>query len=71
MLNIDSDDEYDNLAEERFVTKEMDIYAFALSKLLSREVASKRLAFIRDEDKKNRILDFLNNVSIEIIDINI
>lgn len=71
VLNIDSDDEYDNLAEERFVTKEMDIYAFALSKLLSREVASKRLAFIRDEDKKNRILDFLNNVSIEIIDINI
>lgn len=70
VLNIDSDDEYDNLAEERFATKEMDIYAFALSKLLSREVASKRLAFIRDENKKKRILDSLDNVSIEIRDIN-
>lgn len=69
VLNIDSDDEYDNLAEERFVTKEMDIYAFALNKLLSRDIASKRLVFIRDENKKQRILELLQSVSIEIKDV--
>lgn len=69
VLNIDADDEYDSSAEKRFVTKEMDIYAFALHKLLSADVAAKRLAFIRDEGKINRILKLLGNVSIELRDI--
>lgn len=69
VLNMDSDDEYDCLAEERFVTKEMDIYAFALNKLLVREVAAKRLSFIKNEDKKAKIIRQLENVSIAIEDI--
>ena len=69
VLNMDSDDEYDSLAEERFVTKEMDIYAFALNKLLLPEVASKRLSFIKSDDKKARIIRHLRNVSIVIKDI--
>lgn len=69
VLNMDSDDEYDCLAEERFVTKEMDIYAFALNKLLVPEVATKRLSFIKNEDKKARIIRRLENVSIAIEDI--
>ena len=64
------DDEYDLLAEERFATKEMDVYAFALKKLLSADVANKRLSFISDENKKQRILSLLQNVSIEFKNIN-
>lgn len=66
VLNMDSDDEYDCLAEERFATKEMDMYAFALSKLLVSEVAIKRLSFIKDEDKKEKIIRRLGDVSIVI-----
>ena len=69
VLNIDSDADYDALAEERFVTKEMDIYAFALNKLLSPEVARKRLSFIHNSEKAERILNQLQNVSIEFVDI--
>lgn len=69
VLNIDSDDEYDLSAEERFAVKEMDIYAFALKKLLTADVACKRLSFIQDPKKKQRILDWLPSISIEFKDI--
>lgn len=69
VLNMDSDSDYDVLAEERFVTKEMDVYSFALSKLLNREVAEKRLSFIKDAEKKEKILSLLGNVSVHITDI--
>ncbi len=69
VLNIDSDADYDTSAEKRFITKEMDIYAFALNKLLSPEVARKRLSFIRDGKKAERVLNQLQNVSIEFVDI--
>lgn len=49
----------------------MDIYAFALNKLLSPEVARKRLLFIHDSEKIERILNQLQNVSIEFMDITI
>lgn len=65
VLNIDSDDDYDLLAEERFATKEMDIYTFALKKLLSYDVAYKRLSFILDDDKKQRILKLLEHVTVK------
>lgn len=71
VLSIDSDADYDASAEERFVTKEMDIYAFALNKLLSPEVARKRLLFIHDSEKIERILNQLQKVSIEFMDITI
>lgn len=66
VLNIDSDDEYDALAEERFITKEMDIYAFALKKLLVPEVAEKRLTFISDQSKRESIINLLQNVRVEM-----
>ncbi len=69
ILNIDSDDDFDTFAEERFVTKEMDVYAFALNKLLSGKVARERLAFVTDINKKENILKMLENVKIEILNI--
>lgn len=66
VLNIDSDDEYDALAEERFITKEMDIYAFALKKLLVPAVAEKRLTFIKDQSKRESIINLLQNVKVEM-----
>ncbi len=69
ILNIDSDDDFDTFAEERFVTKEMDVYAFALNKLLISKVARERLAFITDIEKKEKILEMMKNVKIDIINI--
>lgn len=69
VLSIESDDDYDQLAEERFATKEMDVYAFALSKLLSYDVAKERISFIRDETKKEYVLRKLKDVSICVMDI--
>lgn len=69
ILNIDSDDDFDTFAEERFVTKEMDVYAFTLSKLLTGKVARERLAFITDFNKKENILRMLENVKIEMLNI--
>lgn len=67
VLNIDSDDEYDAMAEERFVAKEMDVYAYALNKLLLPSVAEKRLAFIENENTRKNIIKQLKKVSVEIL----
>ncbi len=69
VLNIDSDEDYDICAEERFVNKEMDVYAFALNKLLDADVADERLSFIKNENKKKDILRRLKDVSIHFVDI--
>lgn len=66
VLNIDSDDDYDASAEERFVIKEMDMYAYTLKKLLNPKIANERLAFITDISKRKRIIDMLKNVNIRI-----
>ena len=52
-----------------FVTKELDIYAFALKKLLSPEVAKARLSFMEDEKKRKKVIEMLNNVSIEFCEL--
>lgn len=64
ILNIDSDDIYDRTAEERFVTKEMDIYEYTLKKLFTPEVASARLSRIRDNDKRARIIRALERIQL-------
>jgi len=69
VLSIDSDDDYDVFAEERFATKELDVYAFALSKLLTYDVAKERLSFIKDALKKESVLKKLEDVSICVMDI--
>lgn len=71
VLNMDSDDEYDDFAEERFVAKEMDIYSYTLQKLLASETAGERLLFINDETKRNMIIENLKNVSVEIENIKV
>ncbi len=69
ILNIESDDDYDISAEKRFVTKEVDIYAYTLKKLLTRQTASQRLSFLRDEDKKEKILRALETVELSFAEI--
>ena len=69
VLSIDADDDYDVFAEERFATKELDVYAFALSKLLTYDVAKERLSFIKDALKKESVLKKLEDVSICVMDI--
>lgn len=64
ILNIDSDAEYDTLAEERFVTKELDIYAYTLKKLLLPQVGEKRLVFIKDKEKKKNLIEKLKKVEL-------
>lgn len=64
ILNINSDDAYDRTAEERFVTKEMDIYEYTLKKLFTPEVASVRLSHIMDEKKKARIIRALGDIHL-------
>lgn len=68
ILNIDSDDEYDLTAEKRFVTKEIDVYAYTLKKLLLPEIAAQRLYFIKDENKKAKILDALKRVEVIFVE---
>lgn len=69
ILNIASDDDYDLSAEERFVTKEMDVYEYSLKKLFTAEVAEKRLAFIDDADKRAKIIERLQRIEIVNLDI--
>lgn len=64
ILNIDSDEDYDQDAEQRFTIKEMDTYRYALQKLLSPTLAAQRLTFIRDDEKKAKILRRLQTVQI-------
>lgn len=64
ILNIDSDEDYDRDAEQRFTTKEMDTYRYALQKLLSPALAAQRLTFLRDDEKKAQILRRLQTVQI-------
>lgn len=67
ILNIDSDDEYDQTAEKRFVTKEIDVYAYTLKKLLIPEIAAQRIPFIKDENKKAKIIAALKKVKIDFV----
>lgn len=47
----------------------MDLYFYALKKLLTIDLAKERLSFIKDSKKKQLILEKLNRISIEVIDI--
>lgn len=67
ILNINSDDAYDPTAEERFITKEMDIYAYTLKKLFSPEIAQKRLAHITDQATKDRIIQSLGKGKVRLL----
>ncbi len=69
ILNIESDDEYDLNAEKRFVSKEIDIYAYTLKKLLLPEIASQRLFFISDRNKKSKILEALKRTELSFIEL--
>jgi hypothetical protein len=69
ILNIESDDEYDLTAEKRFISKEIDVYAYTLKKLLMPEFAAQRLTFIKDENKKSKILDALKKVELSSIEL--
>lgn len=64
ILNIDSDEAYDPEAEERFATKEMDIYEYTLKKLFTPAVASARLGYIADREKKERIIRALGKIRV-------
>lgn len=64
ILNIESDEDYDLTAEERFITKELDVYAYALEKLLSPDISNQRLNFIKDPLKKERVLEALKKVEL-------
>lgn len=66
-----SDDEYDKSAQERFVTKEMDMYAYTLKKLLQPELISDRLVFIQEKDKRTYIIESLKDVRVAVEDISI
>lgn len=69
ILNIDSDDEYDSDAEKRFTTKEIDVYGYTLKKLLTPEMASQRLFFVKDKKKKERILNALKRVELSFLEL--
>lgn len=71
ILSTESDDEYDKTAQDRFVTKEMDMYAYTLKKLLQPELISDRLLFIKENDKRMHITESMKNVSVVIEDISI
>ena len=62
ILDLESDEDYDALAEERFTMKELDVYVLVLQKLLTPEVARERLSFIRNTDKKEWILKKLHYI---------
>ena len=64
ILNIDSDDVYDRTAEERFVTKEMDVYEYTLRKLFTPEIASARLARMENDGQKARVLRALERIEL-------
>lgn len=64
ILNIDSDAEYDTAAEQRFVTKELDIYAYSLKKLLLPHISEKRLVFVHEEEKKKELIQKLKQVEL-------
>ncbi len=63
VLNIDSDEDYDMLAGERFVDKEIDVYALALSKLLSNRTASERLSFIEEPKKRKDTVKIVKGIN--------
>lgn len=71
ILSTESDDEYDKTAQERFVTKEMDMYAYKFKKLLQSELISDRVAFIKEKDKRTHIMGSLKGVSVVVEDISI
>ncbi len=66
ILELDADDDYDESAEERFICKEKDVYAFALKRLIQPEVADRRISafYKEDNEKKKAVLDRMKNVSI-------
>ncbi len=69
ILNMESDDKFDTEAEKRFIAKEMDIYCYSLQKLLSPAVAEKRLTYVKDPIKKEKIISVLQKVEILTADI--
>lgn len=69
VLDMESDDDHDPLAEERFLAKEMDVYAYALKKLMTPQIARARLAFLRDPVKVERIIRRLGQVHVEHLEV--
>ena len=69
ILNMESDDKFDDDAEKRFIAKEMDIYCYSLKKLLSQSVSEKRLTYISDLQKRKKIINSLQKIEISSSDI--
>lgn len=67
VLDLDSDDDHDPLAEERFLAKEMDVYAYALEKLMTPEMARVRLAFLADPERVEGMIRRLETVRVEFM----
>ena len=69
ILNIDSDDNFDTHAKIRFMTKEIDMFEYALSKFLQNDYLEERLNYINDQSKREEMKLLLSNVHIEQKDI--
>lgn len=70
ILHIDSDDEYDATAEERFITKESDIYEYTLKQLFTPQAARDRLAFLHECETIETIVKQLSAIEIIRMDMN-
>lgn len=64
ILDLAADDDYDQAAEKRFNTKEMDIYECTLKRLLQEENVRKRLALLPREADPQAILEGLGRIRI-------